>query len=65
MGNYDIIGGNTLDDLIENVNKSIKNGFIPIGSFVVLEIDVNMRYKKTRYNQTMFNPEIKMESVDI
>jgi len=60
MGNYDIIEGRSLTELINNVNGSINNGFIPIGGVVLID-DVS----EFIYKQTMFNPNVKMQRVDI
>jgi len=58
MTNYDIVEGYSISELKERVNNSISKGFIPIGNFV---IDENDDY----YKQTMFNPEIQLERVEI
>lgn len=60
MGNYDIIEGRNFTELINNVNESINNGFIPIGGVVLINGVSEFIYK-----QTMFNPNVKMKSVDI
>ena len=58
MEKYAIIEGYTLEKLKFRVNKAISKGYIPIGGFI---IDKDDDY----YKQTMFNPNIKLESTDI
>jgi len=60
MKNYDIIEGRDLIELINNVNESINNGFIPIGGVVLIN-DVS----EFIYKQTMFNPNVKIQRVNI
>ena len=57
MTNYDIVKEYTLENLIDAVDEYIKKGYIPIGGVVM--------GKEGPYIQTMFNPNVKIERVDI
>lgn len=54
MGNYDIIEGKSLNELMNNVSDSIDNGFIPIGGVVLIDNKLGFIYK-----QTMLKPKFK------
>ena len=56
MKNYDIVTEYKLYELIDTVNDYIEKGYIPIGEAI---IDGGL------YRQTMFNPNAKIERVDI
>lgn len=55
---YKVVEGYDLEELTEEVNSKLKDGFIPIGGAF---IDSHDDY----YKQTMFNPEVKLEQVEI
>lgn len=58
MKNYKVIEGCDLEELTEEVNSKIKNGFIPIGGAF---FDSNDYY----YKQTMFKPYLKISREEV